>query len=773
MKVSAEWVNSFLTKPFKTQALADAMELAAIEVEGIELARAFDDRIVVGEVTHLEPHPNASKLKIAQVNVNKSTLDIVCGAPNIQHGQKVVVAQVGSVLPDGTKIEKAVLRGVHSNGMLCSEAELGLSSDHAGILVLPSNIKNGSKINNVLKQHDVIDVKSAANRWDLNSMIGIAREVAAQTGQKLKREYPEQLKGSTAKGATIQSKTLATRYSLLRLKVKPGGASPTWLQQHLQAAGIRSISPIVDATNFIMLEYGQPLHAFDAHKVSGKLQVRLAKKGENLTTLDGVQRKLDPADIVIADDHQVVGFAGVMGGENSEIDDSTTEILVEAASFNPTALRKTAIRHGLRTDASARFERGIPSELPLRALQAVAKLLGELVEAESIGDPIDIIADTPTTTNVAIKPARINSILGLSLAPKQVIAELAKLQFVASDSRSVETASVTIPWWRPDVTLEEDLAEEVIKLVGYDELPPTLPQWRPQRIEFDQHWSQLWQAKAVLRSFGLFEVATYSFISEHDIKRLGWKTKDFLKLKNPLSSEQAYLRESLLPSHLNTVAKNRKYAKSFGLFEFSKTYVKRGEGKLPLELASLGVMVVGKDAYQRVKAVIDRLAAELGVDFEVKPKVYDKHIAHPTRSGELHAGGDWVGLIGELHPALVSEYKISGEVGYLEISWELLTKHAHTKRFIEPSRFPAINRDISVKVNRTVTWAEVKEVLKDYEVQFISDYYGNDLPPDKKSLTIRVTLTNYERTPTDKEANELAGRCQGILINRYGANLRA
>lgn len=773
MKVSAQWVNYFLSKPLKTQALADAMELAAIEVEEVIQAKPFDDQIVVGKVVQLESHPNAQKLKVAQVDVKKSTLSIVCGAANIAVGQIVPVAQVGAKLPDGTVIESVVLRGVHSHGMICSQAELGLSTDHSGIMVLDNKYKPGSKINNVIEQHDVIHVKTAANRWDLNSVIGIAREVAGQTSQKLKHNYPEYQMSSTSRGAKLDNPELASRYMAARLRVKTGAVTPAWLVQHLEASGVRSISPIVDITNCIMLEYGQPLHAFDAAKIEGGITVRFAKKNERFTTLDGVDRKLDSADIVITDTKKVVALAGVMGGANSEIDDSTTEIILEAASFHPAALRRTAVRHGLRTDASARFERNLPVDLPPIALQAAVDLLKEIVGAEVTGEVIDINPVKPVTTKVSVKPNQITKFLGIELAPAKVLSELAKLGF-ASQGNAGETATITVPWWRPDVMQEEDVAEELIKLVGYEQLPATLPAWRPQSIGFDQHWSQLWRAKAVLRSMGLFEVVTYSFISEQDITRLGWKTKDFLKLQNPLSSEQAYLREVLLPSHLNTLAKNRTYAKDVGIFEFSKTYVKRGEGKLPQELFSLGILVTNqKQGYTVVKAALDRLAQEFNVDAEIKPKVYDKHIAHPTRSGEVNAGGDWLGLIGQIHPALTKQYKLSGEVGYLELSWELFLKHAQTKAYTATTRFPSIKRDISIVVNRDVTWNEVTHTLADFAVSFVSDYYGADLEKDKKSLTIRLNLSSDERTLTDKEADELTQRALQLLKQHHNALLRS
>lgn len=779
MKVSVEWINHFLEKKLTAKQMADAMELAAIEVEEIVESSNFDQKIVVGEVLEVTEHPNADKLRLATVDVGNSTvLEIVCGAPNLEPGQKVPVARIGAILPNGFEIKKSKIRGVNSNGMICSEAELEISDDHEGIMVLPEKAKIGSKLVDLITSGEVIDVKTPANRWDLNSVIGIAREVASQSAQKLTHDYPEQKYNSGNDfEASVESKDIAPSYVLARLKVDLSKPSPAWLTSRLKDSGIRPISVVVDITNYIMLEYGQPLHAFDASKIDGPIRVRKAVQGEKLTTLDGVTRKLTPEDIVIADQSKVVGYAGVMGGENSEIDENTTEIFLEAASFHAASLRKTAIRNGLRTDASARFERGLPNNLQLIALggsggsnKGAIDLLVELAGGELLG--VKTISKPDPVTQITADSSRISRLLGIELSAQKVSKELQKLSFVAQ-AGSASEVRVQVPWWRSDVAMEADIAEEVIKLVGYEALPSTIPSWRPRRINFDSHWSKIWQMKSVLMSLGLFEVSTYSFISPQHIEGVGWDLEGHLKLKNPLSSEQAYLRSSLFPSLLSTAAKNRNYSKNYGMFELSKLFHKTQKGQLPHESPYLGIiMVQEKDAYRRIKAAIDRLAADFNVDLQVEPFVFDPKIAHPSRAAEIVINGERRGIIGQLHPELTAKNKINGEVGYLELDWEAFVGASKPKTSHALSRFPEISRDISVELDAAIPWVEVARELSDYKVEFISDYYGRGVSKNKKSLTLRLTFGSNERTLTDKEADKLAQKALEILKNKFGAQLR-
>jgi phenylalanyl-tRNA synthetase beta chain len=778
MKIAVNWVNDFLEKDLTPAAMAEAMELAGIEVEAIELAAKLDAKIVVGKVLSVKPHPNADKLRLAEVDVKSGKLAIVCGAPNLAAGQLVAVAQVGSTLPDGLTIAAVKMRGETSEGMLCSERELGLGQNHDGIMVLAEG-EVGQSVAKYLQTSDVIDTTTSANRWDLNSIIGVAREVAAHTSQKLKRDYPEQLSSSESPiTISLEDDQLAGRYQVVKLSVEAARPSPDWLRRRLQAAGLRPISVVVDITNYIMLEYGQPLHAFDAAKVRGNLCVRLAASGEKLTTLDGVERSLNAADAVIADDSGPVALAGVMGGASTEVSIGTTEIILEAASFDPARTRRSAIRHGLRTDGSARFERGVPVTLAPLALgnqrkgQGAIGLLVELAAAKVVAGPSEILTATPVATAIETSVKDIASLLGVELSARQAVDQLRKLSFEA-EVTAAGKLRVIAPWWRPDVTQMADVAEETIKLVGFDRLPATLPAWRPTEVSFDQTWSHIWQARAALRSLGLFEVTTYSFIAGRQIDALGLNREHFLKLKNPLSGEQEYLRSTLLPSLLQTAERNRTYAKEFGLFELSRLYLPNAKGELPEEPTYLGVLLRSQhDGYRAAKAALDRLAQELNLEPELRPNFKLKAITHPTQAAAIRLNDRSVGFVARLHPSVVEAHKLGGEVGYLEVDWQALVAAMRPRTHRQISRFPAVRRDLAILVDRHITWQQVQQELKDYQVEFVSDYYGQDLPADTKSLAIRLTLQESDRTLTDAEADHAASAAMAILKQRLQARPR-
>jgi phenylalanyl-tRNA synthetase beta chain len=773
VKIPVDWINEYLAKPLTTREIADALERAGVEVEEIISGTTLDPKIIVGEVKTLKPHPQADRLQVAEVDVKDATLQIVCGAANIATGQHVPVALVGASLPDGTVIKAANLRGVESQGMICSESELGISQDHAGIMVLANSTAIGSKVKDFISVSDVIDTTTAANRWDLNGIVWLAREVAAHANQKA--TIPEPKKQTKADGEVeviVQDSNLVDHYMMVRLDVDLSKPSPDWLQQRLQAAGVRSINLVVDITNYCMLEYGQPLHAFDAAKVKLPITVRLAEQSETLVTLDDARRKLDRTDLVIADKEGPIGLAGVMGGSNSEIDADTTSIYLESASFNGPALRQTAIRHGLRTDASARFERRLPVELAPIVLARALQLFAELADGRPVSRVADHFQSPSVETHIVIDPKRISGFLGLKLTGEQIANELSKLEFELP--ADVSDLTVVPPWWRPDVQAEADVAEEIIKLVGYDQLPATLPAWAPKTISFDGVWPRRWQTVGVLRSLGLFEVLTYSFISNDQITSLGRTPDQHLKLKNPLSIEQAHLRTDLLPSLLKVAELNRTYGSRFGLFEISKVYHPRAAGELPDEPTHLAVLVRAEtDGYREVKSALDRLSREFNIHLELQPGVEGEKAAHPTRSATISLGKAKIGWIGQLHPELVAPTKLGGEVGYLEIDWSQFIGAATPVVYRQPSRYPAVMRDISVVVDRQLTWQEVATALTDHHPIFVSDYYGSELPSDKKALALRLTFVSDTKTLTDADADAELKKVVHLLKERFQAELRA
>ncbi len=779
MRIPVEWLNHYLQKPLSTTEMAEALELAGVEVEAIIPATVFDSKILVGKIISVDPHPNADRLKLTQIDVKNTQIGIVTGAANDTPeyvGKKVVVALPGATLPDGSVIAIAELRGVESHGMMCSQNELNLGSDHSGIMFLGDHQPVGEPISKLFMGSDVIDTTTSANRWDLNGLLWIAHEVAAQVGQSVKPEHThkQSLKANGSPVPKVEVETeFVDRIIIAHLRVDSDQNSPSWLVDRLKAAGIRAINPVVDVTNYVMLAYGQPLHAFDASKLQQPISVRLPWKNERLITLEGQDRMLDPSDLLIADAKGAISLAGVMGGRNSEVEAGTSEIYLEAASFNGPTLRKTAQRHRLRTDASARFERGIPVQSPELGIARAIALLEEVAGAHLLGEPYDHHPTPATQTILLTRMQRINRVLGLEVAPEEAANQLRKLNFkveLADDSGELR---VSVPWWRPDVLSEDDLAEEIIKLIGYDKLPATLPVWQPREISFDQDWPSRWRAKDVLRSHGLFEVVTYSFISEDQITALGRDSQDFLKLQNPLSSEQAFLRRDLLPSLLRAAERNRTYSKQFGLFEFSKAYETTTKGDLPDEPLKLAVLLRQPEAgYRAAKAVLDRLAKEFNLTVAVAPAEVETGVVYPGRSGKIMVGGKSIGWIGQLHPALVETTKLGGEVGYLEISWKAVQAATTTKTYHPVSRFPGIARDIAVLINREVSWQQVREALKQYDVEFVNDYYGDDLPQAKKSLAFQLNSSYPDRTPVEADADKAEAAVISLLAKQFDARLK-
>jgi phenylalanyl-tRNA synthetase beta subunit len=895
--------------------MVQALERAGIEVEQITSSPALDKTIIVAEVKKVVQHPGADRLKIATIWTGEGEYGVVCGAPNVREGLKVALAQIGAVLPSGDRIEKAKLRGEVSEGMLCSERELGFGQDHNGILELSSDLSVGTPLCDVYPADAVIDIKTPANRFDVMSVIGLAREIAAMTQAEL-RPLTSPPVAATKQGPAVELGAAASRYMLTHIKLGSLPPSPRPMVAKLRAAGMRPISQVVDLTNYVMLELGQPLHAFDAGKIKFPVQVRLARSGESLTTLDGVARKLNKDDLVIADQTGPIALAGVMGGASTEVGPDTREILLEAAVFDGASVRKTAKRHGLRTEASARFERSLPVQLPSLAIARTLELMGS-PQVIGVTDQLNI---WPWVQRIGLPLSRLSSLLGFEVSSKEAIAALGKLEieavefdiakqaralvgkpyklgasyktdgqeafdssyltdylysligleigfsalgqfelskavneadlvpgdllfvkgsnttvvkdhyytrgedgeyvkhpvkpakqvgvvglFVGTDkvifasSEQKQVAEVpleqftndpgylgarrfadelgdyiavpAVPWWRSDLKLPEDLVEEVVRVIGYERVPSSIPSWRPTRLEFDRLRARRRRVRDVLYGAGLFEVMTYSFVSLEQLESSGLEPDKHLKLKNPLSTEQAYLRSSLLPSHLSVVAKNRNYADAFGFYEISHVFKKRSLADQPDEPLRLAVTLVRPEsALSHLKGILDSLARELNLELETVPSA--EEVFAPGRHGELRLGSKRLGGFGQLHPERVRALKLDGELAYAELDLAPLVDAASARQFRGIPRFPVIQRDVTVLVPVEVTWHQVTETLAAQAVDFVGYYHGGELPDGYKGLTLRLTLTNPERTPTEPEAAELEAKVVHRLERKLGARLR-
>jgi phenylalanyl-tRNA synthetase beta subunit len=918
MKTSTSWIKKSLRRTMSDRQIADALELAGIEVEQLISSTPIDPLIVVGLVKKCIQHPNADRLKIVQVELARKTLTIVCGAPNVRVGLKVAVAQVGATLPSGDIITRAKLRGEISEGMLCSGRELALSDDHKGLIELDSELKSGTKLADLYPADGQLDIKTAANRPDLQSIVGLAREVAALSKNEL---VMAQLtpRSPSKSGPVVKvdvTPDVTARFVLAELKLKePNHGVVAERAAWLRTSGMRAVSPLVDITNYVMLEQGQPLHAYDADKVKGALTVRHAKTNEKLVTLDGVVRRLTHEDLIIADDSGPIGLAGVMGGAATEVDAKTKRIYLEAATFRGATIRKMAKRHGLRSEASARFERGLPVQLAPLALTQAIELVERELGAKLVG-LIDELRVWPWVQRIGLRKSRLERLLGIKLTANEVVVALARLgieakafnmadesklhlgkpyiwgasyktdgvsgfdcsylvdytysliglavghtaeqqfesgievkladlqpgdtlfrdgawdrlkredrggvshvaiyighgkiihaeshEYVDGEWRELPKAkqkvmidpleAVTeapgylgarryaeelddfisvpeVPWWRPDLKLPEDLVEEVVRVIGYDRIPSTLPAWQPRELTFDRQRSWRRRLREILFGSGLFEVMTYSFVSKAQLLELGSEPKHYLKLANPLSSEQAYLRRSPLPNLLSTLARNAKYGSEVGLYEVTAVFEPQAKGKLPKEPERLAVIYRTKEgSYAQVKGILDRLSAALGLGLTIEPSK-DTRFAY-GRSGVVRLAGKEIGWIGQLTPALAKRHKLSGEVAYLELGLEVLLAAAQPVVYRPVSRFPLARRDLAVVVAESITWQQLHDeaIHTDLaQVSFLSDYHGDDLPAGHKSVALRLEMSSSDHTLTEAEVEDRLRVIQGRLKKRLGA----
>ncbi len=766
MKVSSSWINEYLTgASLEPARVIEALERAGMEVEEVLRTQALDPNIVVAQIKSAEKHPNADRLNLTTVTDGSAEFQVVCGAPNARVGLKVALARVGSKLPQGEEIGKAKLRGVISEGMLCSEAELGLGHDHNGILELPDDAQLGVQLASFYPGDEIIDLKTPANRFDVQSVYGLAREVSAFAEKPLADLQLSEL--SIQKPGTIVSATItgSRRYILAKVSAKDS-AVPESVIAKIRSAGMRSVSPIVDITNYVMLETGQPLHAFDAKKVRVPVAVRWAMKGERLVTLDGVERVLTTEDLVIADATGPIALAGIMGGQSTEVDNSTTEILLESATFDAVTVRKTAKRQGLRTEASSRMERSIPTELPEIGM---SRALGLLQQFANAGNPhIEEAREAQGAASVAIKlpMSLLIKLLGFELPATQAVGALKRLHIVAVEHNHVIQVAA-MPWWRPDLKLAEDLIEEIVRIIGYDKVPATLPAWRPNDIKFDRLRSVKRLVREVLYGAGLFEVMTYSFSSEEQLKRFAHSLASHLKLKNPLNSEQAYLRSSLLPNHMGVLQANRVYSKNMAFYEISRVFLKGANGAdLPEEPEMLGLTLQADgDALAKMRGLVEALTGSLSVDFQVVGTDSPNYLT--GRFGKIMVAGRQVGTIGLVNPALSRQFKVTAEVAHAELALDELISRARPAQYQPIHRFPIIERDITLPVPADATWQSIIGALGEHHVVYLSEYHGESLPAGVKNVTFRLEVSEPDRTPTEEEANRQEARVRSQLYRKF------
>ena len=798
MKLSREWLNEFTPVSAPDRDFAEAMTLSGSKVEITEVEGAEIENVVVGKVLSLIRHPNSDHMWICQVDIGGAApIQIVTGAQNVREGDLVPVAKDGSTLPGGVHITAGTLRGEASVGMLCSYKELGMT-DHDwplsivdGIFILNSDpdlsardLRPGDDLRAAIGYHDhVVEFEITPNRPDCLSVIGLAREAAATFGTPLTLHTPEVKGGGPGAlrdllDVETPDADLCPRYTARMVRNVKIGPSPLWMRQRLRAMGVRPINNIVDITNYVMLEYGQPMHAFDYRYVKGgRIIVRRAKDGETLTTLDGTPRKLNPSMLVIADAHRAVGLAGIMGGENSEIVDDTVDVVFESANFDGTCIRKGALALGMRTEASAKFEKGLDPMNTLPAVNRACELVELLGAGEVVDGVIDILNHVPQPTVLDLEPEKINDLLGTDVSGEEMASILRKLDF------QVEGDRITVPSWRGDVLTMADLAEEVARFHGYNRIPVTLMRgtttqggyFPAQRLE-----RRLGQT---CRSAGYDEIITYSFISPTYYDKIGWAPEDprrrSLKILNPLGEDTSIMRTTTLPSMLEILARNYNFRnKSARLYELGRIYLPRADG-LADEPKVLSLGAYGDIDFFGLKGVVEALLHSIRVGGVSYQACRDNASYHPGRCATVCVGGEQIGVLGQIHPTVCANYGVDTALYCAELSFEALMRFQGPEReYVPLPKFPSVARDIAVVCDASIPVATLENCISRgargllKEVELFDIYTGAPIPAGKKSVAFNLTLRSDERSLTAAEADEDVKSVLELLQKELGAVLR-
>ncbi len=800
MKVPRNWLQEYVDITLSPADLAEKLTMAGNEVKGLQLIGGEWENVVVGQIVAVNPHPNADRLRLTTVDLGREQQTVVCGAPNLKVGDKVVFAHVGAQLIDPysgqkSRLKSAKIRGVVSSGMVCSEKELGISDNHEGILVLPAEASVGIPLPEYLGDI-ILDLDVTPNRPDCLSVIGIAREVAALSGQSLHLPAVEYeaaaLSIDQQISVEIVAPELCPRYCASLITGVKLAESPGWMQQRLLACGMRPINNIVDVTNYVMLEYGQPLHSFDYDRIRGKkIIVRRAAQGETIMTLDSLERSLSGDMLVIADEKGAVAVAGVMGGANSEVTEQTTSILLEAASFNPASIHYTGRLLSLPSEACMRFERGISPELTIPALNRATQLIMQLGSGKAAKGIVDEYPGKKDSEPILLSMAEIRRILGIKPSLDQAVAVLASLGFEYKPGSSASEVWVTPPYWRSDIHLAVDLIEEVARITGYEKIPTTmlsqpLPRQNPAPIlDLKQ------KVRRSLTGYGFQEVITYSLTSLEMLEELLSDTHSVkpvpLRMSNPMTADQEYLRPNLRANLLAVLVANRRHEDGgIRLFELGRVYLAR-PGDLPNEPEVLCGLLSGPrlekswrggddlfDFYD-AKGVIEGLLNQL--DVEASFEEYSDESLHPNRQAAIVIEGNRLGVIGELHPKVVQNLEISEIVCLLEINLAMLLPFTVGHKMFQPiPRFPTVVRDMALVVDADITHKKVQNIIRAFplvsEVAIFDVYSGEQVPPGKKSLAYRVAFQSPSHTLTDEEVNKVQQQILDKLSHELGATLR-
>lgn len=790
MKFSEQWLREWVNPSIDSDALVAQITMAGLEVDAVESVAGEFTGVVIGEVLSLEQHPDADKLNVCQVSDGSETFQVVCGASNVKAGVKVPFAQLNAVLPGNFKIKKAKLRGVESFGMLCAEAELGLAEQSDGLMILPENAPVGECIRKFLALDDkCIDVDLTPNRSDCLSIAGLAREVGVLNKAPV---TPPQINAVDSLhketfSVNVENASACPRYLGRVIKnVDLSKPSPQWLQEKLRRSGLRSIDPAVDVTNFVLLELGQPMHAFDLDRLNGSISVRNAKSGESITLLDGQTLSLREDTLVIADQKSPLAIAGVMGGEDSGVNENTSNIFLECAFFAPLALAGKARSYGLHTDSSHRFERGVDYQLQHAAMERATRLLLDIVGGEA-GPVTEVLseADLPKTATVRLRAARLESLLGLAIDASEVEDILTRLGLTLL-SKEADAWTFEIPSYRFDISIEPDLIEEIGRIYGYEKLPKTLALGEISLKEDDESSVSADFLADRLVSLGYQEAITYSFVDQK-LQEMITPDLESIALANPISSDLAVMRTSLWPGLLKALSynQNRQQAR-VKFFETGLKFEKKdGQIVQTRMLSGLAAGTAKPEAWNSpsrkidfydVKADLESILDRMGerVTFEKA-----EHSAlHPGQTAKILKDGVEVGYLGALHPKLQKYLDLNGSVYVFELCLNEAIKGA-IPRFTEVSKYPEVRRDLAIVIDQQVPFEDVRSEVIAHAGQAIKNvvlfdvYAGENLGKGLKSLGLALVWQRTDRTLNDEEINQAFEGIVTALNKKFGANIRS
>ncbi|MBF6650820.1 phenylalanine--tRNA ligase subunit beta [Methylobacter sp. BlB1] len=790
MQISEAWLRDYVNPAITTEELVEQLTMAGLEVDSVTPAAAVFSGVVIGEVLEMEQHPDADRLRVCKVAVGEAEpLQIVCGASNVRVGLKIPAALIGAVLPGDFKIKKSKLRGVESFGMLCSEKELGLAADASGLMELAADAPVGTDIRKYLSLNDsIIEVDLTPNRADCLSVEGIAREVAVLNRMNWSPTQIEKVAVDHQESLTVkvEAEDACPRYLGRLIKgVNAKAETPLWMQERLRRSGLRSLAPLVDVTNYVLIELGQPLHAFDADKLNGAINVRWGKADEQLSLLNGQVITLDPEALVIADDQQAMALAGVMGGSESAVSDDTQNVFLECAFFAPRSIAGKARRFGLHTDSSHRFERGVDPTLQERAIERATQLIVEIAGG-SVGPVTEAKAESALLTRPAVllRRQRIEKILGIALADEEIAAIFQRLGM--SVEAQADGWQITPPGFRFDIAIEADLIEELARIYGYNNLPRSSLLMRSELSKATEAVLDIDRVKDLMVDRGYQEAITYSFVDE-DMQKAVAPDDIVISLKNPISSELAVMRTTLWCGLLNAALHNtNRQQNRVRLFETGLRFINEGgEIRQQKMLAGLALGSVYAEQWGEksrkvdffdVKADVQAMFALTGYEVQFAPA---KHAAlHPGQTAEiLNPAGERIGWLGMLHPTLEKQLGFDSQVFLFELDQNLLL-NKHIPVFKPLSKYPSVRRDLALIVKEEISADDIINAVKGCAEQTLQDivifdvYRGKGVEEGYKSVALSLTIQDYSQTLTDSEIDAIFNRVLDTVMNKISAKLR-